>query len=169
MAQNPEEALNLLAQLAKPAVETAKREASEIQKIIDEQKGGFELAPWDWNFYAEQVRKAKYDLDENEIKPYFEVTTVLEKGVFYAAEKFYGITFKERKDLPVYHPDVVAYEVFDRDGKSMALYYLDFYTRNNKGGGAWMSNFVEQSKTLGQKPVIVNVFNYQNQLQVSLR
>ncbi|MCU7578198.1 M3 family metallopeptidase [Riemerella anatipestifer] len=161
MAQNPEEALNLLAQLAKPAVETAKREASEIQKIIDEQKGGFELAPWDWNFYAEQVRKAKYDLDENEIKPYFEVTTVLEKGVFYAAEKFYGITFKERKDLPVYHPDVVAYEVFDRDGKSMALYYLDFYTRNNKGGGAWMSNFVEQSKTLGQKPVIVNVFNYQ--------
>ncbi|MDY3520561.1 M3 family metallopeptidase [Riemerella anatipestifer] len=161
MAQKPEEALNLLAQLAKPAVETAKREASEIQKIIDEQKGGFELAPWDWNFYAEQVRKAKYDLDENEIKPYFEVTTVLEKGVFYAAEKFYGITFKERKDLPVYHPDVVAYEVFDRDGKSMALYYLDFYTRNNKNGGAWMSNFVEQSKTLGQKPVIVNVFNYQ--------
>ncbi|MFL1605375.1 M3 family metallopeptidase [Riemerella anatipestifer] len=161
MAQNPEEALNLLAQLAKPAVETAKREASEIQKIIDEQKGGFELAPWDWNFYAEQVRKAKYDLDENEIKPYFEVTTVLEKGVFYAAEKFYGITFKERKNLPVYHPDVVAYEVFDRDGKSMALYYLDFCTRNNKGGGAWMSNFVEQSKTLGQKPVIVNVFNYQ--------
>ncbi|MHA3043903.1 M3 family metallopeptidase [Riemerella anatipestifer] len=161
MAQNPEEALNLLAQLAKPAVETAKREASEIQKIIDEQKGGFELAPWDWNFYAEQVRKAKYDLDENEIKPYFEVTTVLEKGVFYAAEKFYGITFKERKDLPVYHPDVVAYEVFDIDGKSMALYYLDFYTRNNKGGGAWMSNFVDQSKTLGQKPVIVNVFNYQ--------
>ncbi|MDY3528713.1 M3 family metallopeptidase [Riemerella anatipestifer] len=161
MAQNPEEALNLLAQLAKPAVETAKREAGEIQKIIDEQKGGFELAPWDWNFYSEQVRKAKYDLDENEIKPYFEVTTVLEKGVFYAAEKFYGITFKERKDLPVYHPDVVAYEVFDRDGKSMALYYLDFYTRNNKNGGAWMSNFVEQSKTLGQKPVIVNVFNYQ--------
>ncbi|MDY3547107.1 M3 family metallopeptidase [Riemerella anatipestifer] len=161
MAQKPEEALNLLAQLAKPAVETAKREAGEIQKIIDAQKGGFELAPWDWNFYAEQVRKAKYDLDENEIKPYFEVTTVLEKGVFYAAEKFYGITFKERKDLPVYHPDVVAYEVFDRDGKSMALYYLDFYTRNNKGGGAWMSNFVDQSKTLGQKPVIVNVFNYQ--------
>ncbi|MDR7694924.1 M3 family peptidase [Riemerella anatipestifer] len=161
MAQKPEEALNLLAQLAKPAVETAKREAGEIQKIIDVQKGGFELAPWDWNFYAEQVRKAKYDLDENEIKPYFEVTTVLEKGVFYAAEKFYGITFKERKDLPVYHPDVVAYEVFDRDGKSMALYYLDFYTRNNKGGGAWMSNFVDQSKTLGQKPVIVNVFNYQ--------
>lgn len=161
MAKTPEAALNLLAQLAKPAVETAHREAAEIQQLIDAQKGGFELAPWDWNFYAEQVRKAKYDLDENEIKPYFEVTTVLEKGVFYAAEKFYGITFKERRDLPVYHPDVVTYEVFDRDGKSMALYYLDFYTRNNKNGGAWMSNFVEQSYQQGQKPVIVNVFNYQ--------
>ena len=161
MAKNPENAMNLLAQLAKPAVETAKRESNEIQALIDKQKGGFTVEPWDWNFYSEQVRKAKYDLDENAIKPYFEVTTVLEKGVFYAAEKFYGITFKERKDLPVYHPDVVAYEVFDRDGKSMALYYLDFYTRSNKNGGAWMSNFVEQSHLLGQKPVIVNVFNYQ--------
>ena len=161
MAKNPENAMNLLAQLAEPAVETAKRESNEIQALIDKQKGGFTVEPWDWNFYSEQVRKAKYDLDENEIKPYFEVSTVLEKGVFYAAEKFYGITFKERKDLPVYHPDVVAYEVFDRDGKSMALYYLDFYTRSNKNGGAWMSNFVEQSHLLGQKPVIVNVFNYQ--------
>lgn len=161
MAKTPENAMNLLAQLAKPAVETAKRESDEIQALIDQQKGGFTVEPWDWNFYSEQVRKAKYDLDENEIKPYFELSTVLEKGVFYAAEKFYGITFKERKDLPVYHPDVVAYEVFDRDGKSMALYYLDFYTRSNKNGGAWMSNFVEQSHLLGQKPVIVNVFNYQ--------
>ncbi|HAI79694.1 MAG TPA: dipeptidyl carboxypeptidase II, partial [Chryseobacterium sp.] len=155
MAKTPENAMNLLAQLAKPAVETAKRESNEIQALIDKQKGGFTVEPWDWNFYSEQVRKAKYDLDENAIKPYFEVTTVLEKGVFYAAEKFYGITFKERKDLPVYHPDVVAYEVFDNDGKSMALYYLDFYTRSNKNGGAWMSNFVEQSHLLGQKPVIV--------------
>ena len=161
MAKTPENAMNLLAQLAKPAVETAKRESNEIQALIDKQKGGFTVEPWDWNFYSEQVRKAKYDLDENAIKPYFEVTTVLKKGVFYAAEKFYGITFKERKDLPVYHPDVVAYEVFDNDGKSMALYYLDFYTRSNKNGGAWMSNFVEQSHLLGQKPVIVNVFNYQ--------
>lgn len=161
MAKTPENAMNLLAQLAKPAVETAKRESNEIQALIDKQKGGFTVEPWDWNFYSEQVRKAKYDLDENAIKPYFEVTTVLEKGVFYAAEKFYGITFKDRKDLPVYHPDVVAYEVFDNDGKSMALYYLDFYTRSNKNGGAWMSNFVEQSHLLGQKPVIVNVFNYQ--------
>lgn len=161
MAKTPENAMNLLAQLARPAVETAKRESDEIQALIDQQKGGFTVEPWDWNFYSEQVRKAKYDLDENEIKPYFEVSTVLEKGVFFAAEKFYGITFKERKDLPVYQPDVVAYEVFDRDGKSMAFYYLDFYTRSNKNGGAWMSNFVEQSHLLGQKPVIVNVFNYQ--------
>ena len=161
MAQKPENALKLLSQLANPAVEQARKEAADIQKLIDEQKGGFSLEPWDWNFYAEQVRKAKFDLDENQIKPYFEVSTVLEKGVFYAAEKFYGITFKERKDLPVYHPDVVAYEVFDRDGKSLAIYYLDFYTRDNKNGGAWMSNFVEQSFTTNTKPVIVNVFNYQ--------
>ena len=161
MAKKPENALKLLSQLANPAVEQAKKESDDIQKLIDEQKGGFSVEPWDWNFYAEQVRKAKYDLDENQIKPYFEVSTVLEKGVFYAAEKFYGITFKERKDLPVYHPDVVAYEVFDRDGKSLAIYYLDFYTRDNKNGGAWMSNFVEQSFTTNTKPVIVNVFNYQ--------
>ncbi|SUP55079.1 Peptidyl-dipeptidase dcp [Weeksella virosa] len=161
MAKTPEAAFGLMKQLAKPAVETAKKEAAEIQSLIDQQKGNFKLEPWDWNFYAEQVRKAKYHLDENEIKPYFELKTVLEKGVFFAAEKFYGITFKQRTDLPVYHPDVVVYEVFDHDGKSMALYYLDFYTRNNKSGGAWMNNFVEQSHLLGQKPVITNVFNYQ--------
>lgn len=161
MAKTPENAMNLLAQLAKPAVETATRERDEIQQLIDKQKGGFTVEPWDWNFYAEQVRKEKYDLDENQIKPYFEVRTVLEKGVFFAAEKFYGITFKVRKDLPVYHTDVTTYEVFDRDGKSLAIYYLDFYTRNNKSGGAWMNNFVEQSHLLNQKPVIVNVFNFQ--------
>lgn len=161
MAKTPDAAKQLMDQLAKPAVETAKREAKDIQDLIDQQKGGFKLEPWDWNFYAEQVRKAKFDLDENEIKPYFELTTVLEKGVFYAAEKFYGITFKKRTDLPVYHPDVVTYEVFDHDGKSLAIYYLDFYTRDSKSGGAWMSNFVEQSHMMGTKPVIVNCYNYQ--------
>lgn len=161
MAKKPENALNLLSQLAKPAVAQAKREADDIQTIIDKQKGGFKLEPWDWNFYAEQVRKAKYDLDDNEIKPYFEINTILENGVFYAAKQFYGITFKERTDLPVYQEDVKTYEVFDKDGKSMALYYLDFYTRNNKNGGAWMNNFVDQSYTNGTKPVIVNVFNFQ--------
>jgi peptidyl-dipeptidase Dcp len=161
MAKTPEAATNLMNQIATPAVETAKREAKDIQDLIDQQKGGFKVEPWDWNFYAEQVRKAKFDLDENQIKPYFEITTVLEKGVFFAAEKFYGLTFKKRTDLPVYHPDVVTYEVFDHDGKSIAIYYLDFYTRDSKNGGAWMSNFVEQSYLLGTKPVIVNCYNYQ--------
>nr|WP_238531088.1 M3 family metallopeptidase [Flavobacterium frigoris] len=160
MAQTPERAMSLLAKIATPAVAKAKVEAKEIQDLIDGQNGGFKLEPWDWNFYSEQVRKAKYDLDESQVRPYFELTTVLEKGVFFAAKKMYGITFKERKDLPVYHPDVVAYEVFDNDGKSMAIYYLDFYTRDNKNGGAWMSNFVEQSHYLKQKPVIVNVYNF---------
>jgi len=161
MAKTPEAAIKLMNQIATPAVETARREAKDIQDLIDQQKGGFKVEPWDWNFYAEQVRKAKYDLDENQIKPYFEITTVLEKGVFFAAEKFYGLTFKKRTDLPVYHPDVVTYEVFDHDGKSIAIYYLDFYTRDSKNGGAWMSNFVEQSYLLGTKPVIVNCYNYQ--------
>ena len=160
MAKIPSNAMNLLAKIAKPAVEKAKIEAEAIQNLIDSQNGGFKLEPWDWNFYSEQVRKAKYDLDESQIKPYFEITTVLEKGVFFAAKQMYGITFKERKDLPVYNQDVVAYEVFDNDGKSMAIYYLDFYTRDNKNGGAWMNNFVNQSHYLNQKPVIVNVYNF---------
>lgn len=161
MAKTPEAAMQLLAEIAKPAVAKAKQEAIEIQAIIDAQNGGFKLEPWDWNFYAEQVRKAKYDLDDNQIKPYFEIKTVLEKGVFFAAKQMYGITFKERNNLPVYHPDVVVYEVFDNDGKSMAIYYLDFYTRDNKRGGAWMNSFVKQSHYLKQKPVIVNVYNFE--------
>jgi peptidyl-dipeptidase Dcp len=160
MAKIPANALDLLAKIAKPAVAKAKIEAKEIQDLINVQKGAFTLEPWDWNFYSEQVRKAKYDLDERQIKPYFEVKTVLEKGVFYAAKVMYGISFKVRSDLPVYNPDVVAYEVFDKDGKSMAIYYLDFFTRDNKSGGAWMNNFVSQSHYLKQKPVIVNVFNF---------
>jgi peptidyl-dipeptidase Dcp len=160
MAKLPSTAMDLLAKIATPAVAKAKVEAKEIQDLIDSQNGGFKLEPWDWNFYSEQVRKAKYDLDESQVKPYFELTTVLEKGVFFAAKQMYGITFKERKDLPVYNSDVVAYEVFDNDGKSMAIYYLDFYTRDNKNGGAWMNNFVTQSHYLKQKPVIVNVYNF---------
>ncbi|AOW11328.1 M3 family metallopeptidase [Flavobacterium gilvum] len=160
MAKTPAPAMDLLAKIAAPAVAKAKVEASEIQALIDAQNGGFKMEPWDWNFYSEQVRKAKYDLDENQTKPYFELTTVLEKGVFFAAKQMYGITFKERKDLPVYHPDVKVYEVFDDKGASIAIYYLDFYTRDNKRGGAWMSNFVSQSHYLKQKPVIVNVYNF---------
>jgi peptidyl-dipeptidase Dcp len=160
MAQKPEAAMDLLAKIAKPAVAKAQEEAKEIQDVIDAQKGGFKLEPWDWDFYSEQVRKAKYDLDESQIKPYFEITSVLEKGVFFAAKEMYGITFKIRNDLPVYNPDVKVYEVFDNDGKSIAIYYLDFYTRDNKNGGAWMNNFVNQSHYLKQKPVIVNVYNF---------
>lgn len=165
MAKKPENALDLLKQLATPSVKKALEEAQDIQALINAQGDDFQLEASDWNFYAEQVRKAKYDLDEAEIKPYFEVRTVLEKGVFYAAEQLYGITFKTRSDLPVYHPDVVAYEVFDHDGTSLAIYYLDFYTRDNKRGGAWMNNFVDQSHLLQQKPVITNVFNFQKPLE----
>lgn len=160
MAQSPAPAMDLLAKIAAPAVAKAKEEAIEIQDLIDAQNGGFQLEPWDWNFYSEQVRKAKYDLDESQIKPYFEITSVLENGVFFAAKEMYGITFKVREDLPVYHPDVKVYEVFDNNGTSIAIYYLDFYTRDNKSGGAWMSNFVSQSHYLKQKPVIVNVYNF---------
>ncbi|CAN1560229.1 Dcp Zn-dependent oligopeptidases [Flavobacteriaceae bacterium] len=160
MAEKPAAAMELLAKIAAPAVAKAKIETKEIQDLIDSQNGGFKLEPWDWNFYAEQVRKAKYDLDESQIKPYFELNSVLENGVFFAAKQMYGITFKERKDLPVYNPDVKVYEVFDDKGTSIAIYYLDFYTRDNKNGGAWMNNIVSQSHYLKQKPVIVNVYNF---------
>ncbi|MFY8110789.1 MAG: M3 family metallopeptidase [Flavobacterium sp.] len=160
MAQTPAPAMDLLAKIAKPAVAKANEEAKDIQALIDAQKGGFKLEPWDWDFYSEQVRKAKYDLDESQIKPYFEIGSVLEKGVFFAAKQMYGLTFKERNDLPVYNPDVKVYEVFNDKGTSIAIYYLDFYARDNKNGGAWMSNFVNQSHYLNQKPVIVNVYNF---------
>lgn len=167
MAKEPALAMELLAKIAGPAVAKARVETKEIQDLIDSQNGGFKVEPWDWNFYADQVRKAKYDLDESQTKPYFELTTVLEKGVFYAAKQMYGITFKERKDLPAYNPDLKVYEVFDEKGISIAIYYLDFYTRDNKNGGAWMSNFVSQSHYLKQKPVIVNVYNFSKPVEGS--
>src|SRR4029078_5814522 len=119
------------------------------------------LAPWDWQFYAEQVRKAQYDLDESQIKPYFELDNVLQNGVFFAANKLYGLTFKERKDIPVYQPDVRVFEVFDADGKSLALWYADYFPRAHKRGGAWMDSFVDQSALFGTHPVVVNVLNIQ--------
>jgi peptidyl-dipeptidase Dcp len=127
--------------------------------VIDAQKGGFTLQPWDWDFYSEQVRKAKYDLNEAEVKPYFELNNVLENGVFFAANQLYGITFKERKDIPVYQTDVRVFEVTDADGKPLALFYCDYFKRDNKQGGAWMSSFVRQSKLLGTLPVVYNVAN----------
>jgi peptidyl-dipeptidase Dcp len=160
MAQTPEAVDQFFAQLVPAATAKARAEAADIQALIDKQNGGFQLQPYDWNFYSEQVRKAKYDLDENEVKPYFELNKVLEDGVFYAANQLYGLTFKERHDIPVYQKDVRVFEVFDKDGKSLALFYCDYYKRDNKSGGAWMNNLVGQSTLLGTKPVIYNICNF---------
>jgi len=160
MAKTPEAVEDFFSKVIPAATAKAKSEATDIQAIIDQQKGGFKLEPWDWDFYAEQVRKAKYDLDENEVKPYFELNKVLVNGVFYAATQLYGITFKERKDLPVYQEDVRVFDVMDKDGKQLGLFYCDYYKRDNKDGGAWMDNLVPQSKLFGTIPVIYNVCNF---------
>jgi peptidyl-dipeptidase Dcp len=180
MAKTPDAALKFMDTLVAGATARASSEAKDIQAVIDSQSGdlqsgdshrgnshgggsqnsSFKLEPWDWNYYSEQVRKAKYDMDEAQIKPYFELNNVLENGVFYAATQLYGITFKERKDFPVYNAEVRVFEVFDADGKPMALWYGDYFKRDNKNGGAWMSNFVDQSKLLGTLPVVYNVCNF---------
>lgn len=160
MAKTPEAVEEFFNQLVPAATAKAKGEAATIQALIDQQKGGFKLQPWDWNFYAEQVRKAKYNLDENEVKPYFELNKVLENGVFYAANQLYGISFKERKDLPVYQEDVRVFDVMDKDGSQIGLFYCDYFKRDNKDGGAWMDNIVPQSKLFGFKPVVYNVCNF---------
>ncbi len=160
MAKEPGAVDAFLGKLTPAATAKARREAGDIQAVINQQNGGFQLQPWDWNFYSEQVRKAKFDLDENEVKPYFELNNVLQNGVFYAANLLYGITFKERKDIPVYQKDVRVFEVTDKDNKSIGLFYCDYFKRDNKSGGAWMSNMVEQSYLMGTKPVIYNVCNF---------
>jgi peptidyl-dipeptidase Dcp len=149
----------LLGDLAPPAVKNAKKEAAEMQKLIDKEKGGFKLAAWDWAYYAEKVRQATYNFDESQLKPYFEMNSVLQNGVFFAAHELYGLSFKERKDLPVYNADVRAFEVFDSDGSTLGLFYADFYARDNKRGGAWMNEYVGQSGLLGTKPVVANHLN----------
>ncbi|MFA6167417.1 MAG: M3 family metallopeptidase [Gemmatimonadaceae bacterium] len=159
MAKTPENALRLLTQLATPATAKARGEAAAMQQLVDKQGGGFQLQPWDWQYYAEQVRVAQYALDEEQIKPYFEMDRVLRDGVFYAAQQLYGLTFKERKDLPVYHPDVRVFEVFDADS-SLGLFYADYYKRDNKNGGAWSSGFVGRSALLGTRPVVINNCNF---------
>lgn len=160
MAKNPAAVESFFAKLVPSATARANAEAVEIQNLIDQQKAGIKLEAYDWNYYAEQVRKAKYDLNENEIKPYFELNNVLKNGVFYAATQLYGITFKERTDLPVYHKDVKVFELFDHDGTTIGLFYCDYFKRDNKNGGAWMDNVVGQSKLMGTKPVIFNVCNF---------
>jgi peptidyl-dipeptidase Dcp len=160
MAKTPATAIAFMHKLGPAAVARAESEAKDIQAMIDKSGGDFQLQPWDWEYYAEKVRKQKYDLDEDQIKPYFELNDVLQNGVFYAANQLYGLTFKERKDIPVYQPDVRVFEVFDADGKSLALFYCDYFKRDNKSGGAWMDNLVGQSKLMGTKPVIYNVANF---------
>ncbi len=149
----------LLADITPAAVANAKKEIADMQAVIDQQGGGFQLEPWDWDFYSEQVRKTKYDFDESQLRPYFELNHVLIDGVFYAATKEYGITFKERKDLATYLPDVRVFEVFNADGSPLAIFMADYYARPSKRGGAWASAYVGQSKLLGTKPVIANHLN----------
>jgi peptidyl-dipeptidase Dcp len=159
MAKQPENALKLMTDMVPAATAKAAGEAARMQKLIEKEGGSFRLAPWDWQYYAEQVRKAEYDLDESQIRPYLELDRVLQQGVFYAANKLYGLTFKERKDIPVYQQDVRVFEVFDANGAPLALFYADFFSRSNKAGGAWSSGFVSQSGLLGTKPVVTNTEN----------
>lgn len=158
-AKNVPTVNKLLADLAPSAVANAKKEGADIQAIIDQEKGGFQLAAGDWDFYSEKVRKARYAFDGAQLKPYYELNNVITNGVFFAAEKLYGITFKERKDLPAYLPDVRIWEVFDRDGKPLALFIGDYYARPSKRGGAWMNQYVGQSGLMGTKPVVANHLN----------
>ncbi len=163
MAKTPENALRLMTGLVPAATAKAREEAARIQRVIDadehEESGGFALQAYDWDFYADRVRKAEYDLDETQIRPYLELDRVLRDGVFFAANRLYGITFRERKDIPVYNPDVRVFEVFDADGKPLALYYGDYFARPSKQGGAWQDSFVDQSGLLGTKPAVLTVLN----------
>jgi peptidyl-dipeptidase Dcp len=160
MAKVPDNALKLMNDIVPAATARAREEAARMQKLIDQEGGGFQLAPWDWQFYAERVRKADYDIDESEVRPYFELNRVLNDGLFFAATRLYGITFAERHDIPVYQPDVRVWEVKDADGTSLGLFYEDFFSRDNKDGGAWTSGFVGQSKLLGTKNVVTNNENF---------
>ncbi|MFJ0492520.1 peptidyl-dipeptidase Dcp [Citrobacter werkmanii] len=161
MAKTPEAALSFMRAIVPAARQRALDEQAEIQKVIDQEQGGFSVRAWDWAFYAEQVRREKYALDEAQLKPYFALDTVLNEGVFWTANQLFGIKFVERFDIPVYHPDVRVWEIFDHDGAGLALFYGDFFARESKSGGAWMGNFVEQSELNETRPVIYNVCNYQ--------
>ncbi|SFA84560.1 peptidyl-dipeptidase Dcp [Collimonas sp. OK607] len=163
-AGTPEAVNRMLAQLAPAAAANARKEAAVMQQLIDRQAKAshtkpFKLQPWDWAFYAEQVRKARYNFDESQTKPYFELNHVLQDGVFYAAHELYGLSFKERTDLPVYQKDVRVFEVFNHDGSPLALFLFDPFARENKQGGAWMNSYVAQSRMFGTKPVVSNNIN----------
>ena len=158
-AQNPANVHKMLKQIAPAAVRNAKLEGADLQKVIDANGEDFTLESWDWDFYTEAVRLEKYNLDTSAMRPYFELERVLQDGVFFAANKLFGITFKERKDIVTYHPEARAFEVFNEDGSKLALFIGDFYTRDSKRGGAWMNNLVDQNHLLGQLPVVVNNLN----------
>ncbi|GAB4184526.1 MAG: M3 family metallopeptidase [Wenzhouxiangellaceae bacterium] len=154
------EAVNeMLGNLAPVAVANARREAADMQAVIDEEGGDFEVAAADWAFYAEKVRQARYAFDADDVRPYFELNNVLEKGVFHAANRLFGISFKERTDIPVYHPDVRVFEVFDADGSPLSLFLADFYARSSKRGGAWMNSYAMSTGLLGGEKVIANHLN----------
>ncbi len=161
MAKTPQAAEAFMAQLVPATAAAERHDAAEINAVIKAGGEDFTVRPWDWDLYSEKVRKAKYDLDEAQVKPYFELDRVLKDGVFFAANQMYGLTFKERHDIPVYQPDVRVFDVIDADGKQLGLMYFDYWKRDNKSGGAWMSNFVNQSTLLGTRPVIYNVANFQ--------
>ena len=160
MAKTPEAVEKFLSGLVPATVSNEQKEAEDIQAFMNQSGDNFKLEPWDWNYYANKLRKERFNLDDSQIKPYFVLENVLQKGIFYAAHELYGITFKELHDIPVYQEDVRVFEVFDEDGSPLALFYGDFFKRDNKGGGAWMDNFVLQSKLLGTKPVVYNVTNF---------
>ena len=160
-AKTPEAVNDMLGRLAPAAVANARREAAELQRTIDQEQAArgeptFQLEAWDWAFYSEKVRQAKYEFDEAQLKPYLEMVNVLENGVFHAANQFYGISFKRRTDLPLYHPDTRVYDVFDADGSQLAIFIFDPYARESKRGGAWMNSYVSQSALMGTKPVVTN-------------
>ncbi len=160
MARTPAAAVQFLDRLVPAALASATAEAEAMQQVIDAAGEGFQLAAYDWAFYAEQVRKQQYDLSEDEVKPYFELNRVFEQGVLFAATELYGITVARRMDLPTWHPDVITYEVSNADGSHLALLYCDFYRRDSKRGGAWMSSLVQQSRLLGHAPIVCNTCNY---------
>ena len=158
-AGHPDRVHEMLRKIAPAAVANARAEGEAIQAMIDAENGHFELASWDWSFYTERVRLAKYNVDTSKFKPYFELERVLNDGVFWAATKLFGITFNPRPDLKAYHPEARVWEVNNEDGSALGLYIGDFYTRDSKRGGAWMSAFVEQNHLLGQLPVVFNNMN----------
>jgi peptidyl-dipeptidase Dcp len=158
-AGHPDRVHEMLRKIAPAAVANARAEGAAIQEMIDAENGDFELASWDWSLFTERVRLAKYNVDTAKFKPYFELERVLNDGVFWAATKLFGITFKPRTDLKAYHPEARVWEVHNEDGSALGLYIGDFYTRDSKRGGAWMSAFVEQNHLLGQLPVVFNNMN----------